>query len=64
MTSPYWTHLVEPALGRDQHRPSDRSTLRAAALELRARGLTAQDIAQALRLSEAAIQALLAEVRP
>jgi predicted transcriptional regulator len=44
----------------DPHRPHDRATLRVAARELRSRGLTARDIAQALRLSEAAVVALLA----
>ena len=43
-----------------QHRPHDRATLRAAAHELRSRGLTPRDIADALRLTESAVVALLA----
>lgn len=50
---------LEALYGRDQHRPVDRPTLRAAAVELSRRGLTARDVAAALRLSEAAVQALL-----
>jgi predicted transcriptional regulator len=46
-------------LGREQHRPADRATLHAAAVELSRRGLTARDVAAALRLSEAAVRALL-----
>jgi hypothetical protein len=49
--------------GRDRHRPQDRQTVRAAAVELRQRGLTPADIGAALRLSEAAVRALL-EVAP
>jgi len=48
-------------LGRDQHRPVDRATTRAAAVELRARGLTIEDIADALQLSEGAVRDLLGE---
>jgi hypothetical protein len=44
----------------DPHRPHDRESLRVAALELRSLGLTAFDIASCLRLSEAAVLALLA----
>jgi predicted transcriptional regulator len=44
----------------DPHRPHDRPTLRAAAHELRSRGLTAQDIAAALKLTEGAVRSLLA----
>lgn len=40
------------------HRPAERRTLRAAAVELAARGLTPLDIAAALGLSEAAVRAL------
>jgi len=43
--------------------PPDRDTARVAARELRARGLTAQDIAAALRLSTGAVESLLAEER-
>jgi hypothetical protein len=35
----------------EYHGPRDRDTLRVAALELRARGLTLRDIADALRIS-------------
>jgi len=57
--APYWASLVKPALSRDLHRPTDPAALRAAALELAGRGLTARDIAAALRLSEAAVRELL-----
>ena len=57
--SAYWSTLVAGAFDRDQHRPQDRATLRAAALELQARGLTLFDIGSALRLSEAAVRDLL-----
>ncbi len=52
-----WTQAPD----RDRHRPADWRTLRAAAVELRARGLTPADIAAALRLSEAAVRALLGQ---
>ena len=56
----YWSTLVATAFPRrDAHRPADRRTLRAAALELRARGLTPIDIAAALGLTERAIRDLL-----
>ena len=45
--------------GRDRHRPDDHATVRAAAIELRARGLQPRDIAPALRISEAAVRAML-----
>lgn len=58
--SAYWQ--VADAFDRaNEHRPQDRDTLRAAALELRSRGLTCRDVSAALRLSEAAIRALLGE---
>lgn len=41
------------------HRPTDPATIRAAAVELAARGLTPRDIASALRLSEDAVRELL-----
>ena len=44
---------------RDRHRPTDLNGVRAAAVELRRQGLRARDIAQALRLSEAAVSELL-----
>lgn len=46
---------------RRQHAPPDRETARVAAHELRSRGLTIADIAQALRLSEGAARNLLGE---
>lgn len=57
--STYWRQMVASAFDRDQHRPRDRATLRAAAVELRQRGLLPADISAALRLSEAAIRELL-----
>lgn len=58
--SAYWATLVRSAFDRaEQHRPQDRATLRAAAVELKARGLLPADISAALRLSEAAIRELL-----
>ena len=58
--SGYWSTLVAAAFSRrDAHRPQDRRTLRAAALELVSRGLTYRDIAAALRLSERAVRDLL-----
>jgi predicted transcriptional regulator len=47
-----------------QHRPLDHATLRAAAHELRSRGLTSRDVAIALGLSERAVDALLAREQP
>jgi hypothetical protein len=41
------------------HRPSDRATLRAAAAELRQRGLRPRDVGQALGISEDAVRELL-----
>lgn len=62
MSTGYWDVLVRGAFDRaDRHRPQDRDTLRVAAQELRQRGLTALDIAAALRLSEAAVRDLLGE---
>jgi predicted transcriptional regulator len=46
-------------LGRDRHRPAARATLRAAAVELRQRGLTVEDIGQALGLTSGAVRDLL-----
>lgn len=43
--------------------PPDRDTARAAAVELRSRGLTPRDIAAALRLSEAVVSQMLGEPR-
>ena len=57
----YWQTMVRDAFDRaDEHRPLDRDTTRAAAVELRQRGLTVHDIAAALRLSEGAVKQLLA----
>ena len=55
----------DPDLGTDaaSNRPAERAVLRAAAVELAARGLTALDIAAALGLSEAAVCALLEGAR-
>ncbi len=48
------------AFDRSPHNPPlDRAVLRAAALELRARGLTPLDIAEALKLTERAVRQLL-----
>jgi hypothetical protein len=50
----------DPDLGTDaaSSRPAERAVLRAAAVELAARGLTPLDIATALRLTEAAVRDL------
>jgi len=57
-------HVIPSSASRsvsgDEHRPDDYATLRVAALELRSLGLTARDIAIALRVSETAVVALLA----
>jgi DNA-binding NarL/FixJ family response regulator len=58
--SAYWSTLVAAAFPRrDLHRPTDPAALRAAAIELSGRGLTARDIAAALHISEAAVRVLL-----
>jgi hypothetical protein len=44
-----------------QHRPQDRDAVRAAAVELRSRGLTDRDIGQALGIAEQAVRQLLGE---
>lgn len=63
--SSYWSHLVASAFDRSrQHTPQDRATLRAAALELRSRGLLPRDIGAALGIAEVAVRELLDEVRP
>jgi len=59
MTSPYWSILVSHTFERNQPMPPDRATARAAAFELRGRGLTPRDIASALGIGEAAVRALL-----
>ena len=51
--------VVSEDFAPDRHRPVDRAALRAAAVELAARGLTPRDIAAALRLSEAAVRGML-----
>ena len=43
------------------NRPTDEATLRAAAVELRSRGLTDRDIGEALGLASSAISKLLGE---
>ncbi len=48
-------------LDRDRYRPRDRATLLVAVIELRQRGLTAQDIADALDLTPRAVEQLLGE---
>ena len=50
----------DPDLGTDAgaHRHPERAVLRAAAVELAARGLTPRDIATALKLSERAVRDL------
>ena len=55
----------DPDLGTDaaSNRPAERAVLRAAAVELAGRGLTALDVAAALGLSEAAVRALLEGAR-
>ncbi|MDA8351001.1 MAG: hypothetical protein M0038_19790 [Pseudomonadota bacterium] len=55
----------DPDRGTDaaSNRPAERAVLRAAAVELAARGLTALDIAAALGLSEAAARVLLEGAR-
>lgn len=58
--SAYWQTLVAGTFTRhERHRPDDRQTFRAAALELQQRGLTDRDIAAALRLTESATRQLL-----
>lgn len=59
VTAGYWDVLVASAFDRDRYRPTERTTLRSAALELSGRGLTDRDIAAALSLSESAVRALL-----
>jgi hypothetical protein len=56
--STYWQTMVRSAF-QDRTEQLDRETVRAAAWELRQRGLTNRDVGAALRLSEAAVQALL-----
>ncbi len=46
-----------------RHRPAERTVLRAAAVELRQRGLQPRDIASALGLTERATRALLEGAR-
>lgn len=55
-----------PELDADRlaHRPTERDQLAREARRLAAQGLTARDVAAALRLSDAAVRALLAEVLP
>jgi DNA-directed RNA polymerase specialized sigma24 family protein len=61
MSAGYWDVLVHGAFDREQPRSLDREAAQAAAVELRQRGLTAHDIAAALRISEGAVRELLRE---
>jgi hypothetical protein len=45
----------------EQHRPTDEPALRAAALELRGRGLTPHDVGEALRMDPTAVRRLIGE---
>ena len=62
--SAYWSTLVSSAFDRDLPQSLDRDAARAAAVELRQRGLTVADIANALRISIGAVRDLLGEVAP
>lgn len=53
--------LTPKLYGRDRFRPMDRESARAAALELRRRGLTAHDISAALSISLGAVLDLIGE---
>lgn len=59
--SSYWETLVAGAYDRKarEHQPRTQAEMRAAATELRQRGLTPRDIGQALGISEAAVGELL-----
>lgn len=59
--SAYWQMVARAFDRAEQHRPHDKDAMRVAAVELAARGLTVQDVAAALRLSEAAVHELLRE---
>lgn len=48
-------------LDRDRYRPRDAAVLLVAAVELRQRGLSARDIAEALELTERAVEQMLGE---
>ena len=48
-------------LDRDRYRPRDCATLLVAVMELRQRGLSARDIAEALGLTERAVEQMLGE---
>lgn len=60
----YWSTLVASAFDRDEHRPQSRDAIRCAAVELRQRGLTVEDIGQALGLTSGAVRELLGETAP
>jgi hypothetical protein len=51
--------VTDPDEQAQLHRPFDRDTLRAAAHEMRSRGLTPRDIGAALQLTEASVRQLL-----
>lgn len=56
----YWSVMVAGAFDRaDKHRPHTRDEMRCAAVELRQRGLTIEDVASALRISVEAVRELL-----
>jgi hypothetical protein len=65
-------YLFDPAMGvgrdldaaRVAHRPTSRTEMAREARRLAAQGLTARDVAAALRLSDAAVVALLEESQP
>ena len=58
--SAYWRQMVASAFDHREH-VLDREAARAAAVELRQRGLLPADIAAALRISEGAVRDLLGE---
>ena len=59
VTHSYWRAMVGSAFEYEPERPPNRDTARAAAIELRAQGLTVADISAALKASEGAIWQLL-----
>lgn len=52
---------MDALYGRDRYRPLDRDAMRAAVIELAARGLTPHDISRALSLSVGAVLDLLSQ---
>ncbi len=55
----YWDSLVQPALGRDAHRPQTQDEMRIAIREMAARGMTDHTIAAATQLSVEQVRRLL-----